>query len=344
MLQNLGFSSNSINSYSYEGSTAILDSLLGIKYLIYRDMPIEEKLYKQTAAADKLRIFTNPYALPLGFQAGNELKKFSSDRLNPFVSQNLLIEDICGVKDVLIPIGQKQGIQNNLNFSSQDTQHYSFNRIDKDNASTASIDFPMDKSQQVYLYYKAPSDMKGSGFVTVNGKKIVFNPRHSTIINLGFCELGTSAELQINFDKSSAETGTFRIYACGLNIPAFDQAISLIRKKSMTIENFTDTNIRGQVEAASDGLMVMSIPFDKGWHVKVDNQEVKTQAVDGCLLSFELLKGSHRVELWFFPEKLFMGLIITLLSLLTLIFLFIKKAGIMVSTNKHLRKELNING
>ena len=82
----------------------------------------------------------------------------------------------------------------------------------------------------------------------------------------------------------------------------------------------------------------MSIPFDKGWHVKVDNVEVKTQAVDDSLLSFELLKGSHKIELWFFPEKLFMGLMITLVSALILIFLFVKKSGIMVSTIKHLRK------
>lgn len=337
MLENLGYSSNSINSYSYEGSTAILDSLLGIKYLIYRDMAIEEKLYKQTAATDKLRIFTNPYVLPLGFHSTSELKKFhSSSGDNPFETQNLLIEAICDVPNILSPIDQKQGTQSNLDV--QGTQYYSFKRINKDNASTASIDFAMDKAKQVYLYYKAPSNMKGSGFVTVNGKKVEFNPKHSSIINLGFCKAGSSAELKINFDKSSSETGSFKIYAYTLNIPAFEEAISLIRKKPMTIENFTDTSILGSAEAASDGMMVMSIPFDKGWHVKVDNQEVETQAVDDCLLSFELLKGSHKIELWFFPEKLFMGLMITLVSVLILIILFIKKSGIMVSTIKHLRQ------
>jgi uncharacterized membrane protein YfhO len=121
-------------------------------------------------------------------------------------------------------------------------------------------------------------------------------------------------------------------------MPAFEEAISLIQEKSMTIESFTDTSILGSVEAASDGLMVMSIPFDKGWHVKVDNKEVKPQAVDDCLLSFELLKGSHKIELRFFPEKLFIGLMISLVSVLILIFLFIIKSGIMVSTIKHLKK------
>lgn len=339
MLENLGYSSNGINSYSYEGSTAILDSLLGIKYLIYRNIGIEEKLYKQTAATDNLRIFTNPYVLPLGFQSTNELKKFDSNSgSNPLETQNLLIEAICGVKNILTPIDQKQGIQSNLDFSDQGSDYYSFKRITKDNDSKASIDFSIDKAQQVYLYYKAPSNMKGSGFVTVNGKKVEFNPRHSSIINLGFCKSGSSAELKINFDKSSAETGQFKVYAYTLNIPALEEAISLIRKKSMTIESFTDTSIRGSVEATSDGLMVMSIPFDKGWHIKVDNKEIKTQAVDDCLLSFEMLKGSHKIELWFFPEKLFLGLMITLVSVLILIFLFIKKSDIMFSTIKHLRK------
>ncbi|MGH4139890.1 YfhO family protein [Clostridium sp.] len=339
MLENLGYSSNGINSYDYEGSTAILDSLLGIKYLIYRNMAIDEKLYKQTATTDKLKIFTNPYVLPLGFQSTIGLKNFdSSSGPNPLETQNLLIEAICGVPDVLIPIDQTQGIQNNLEYSGNSSPYYSFKRINKDSDSKASIDFAINKAQQVYLYYKTPSNMKGSGFVSTNGKKVEFNPRHSSILNLGFCKPGSSAELKINFDKSSAETGQFKVYAYTLNIPAFKKAISLIRKKSMTIENFTDTSISGHVDAISDGLMVMSIPFDKGWHVKVDNQEVKTQAVDDCLLSFDLLKGSHKIELWFFPEKLFMGLMITLVSVLILLFVFIKKSDIMVPTIKHLRK------
>ncbi len=339
MLENLGYASNGINSYSYEGSTAILDSLLGIKYLIYRDdIATVEKLYNQTTTTENIKVFTNPYVLPLGFQSTSQMKNFDSGAGdNPFVNQNHLIEAICGTPDVLIPIEQKLATQSNIDLS-ESTYHYSFNRVNKDNDSIARINFEIDSAEQVYLYYNAPYNMKGSGVVTVNGKKVEFNPKHSTIINLGFCKAGSSAEMKINFDKSVAESGSFKVYAYSLNIPAFKEAMSLIHKKSMIVEKFTDTSIQGRVKAASDGVMVMSIPFDKGWHVKVDNQEVKPQAVDKCLLSFDLLKGTHKIEMWFFPEKLFMGLMISLVSALILILLFLKKSSIIVSTINHFKK------
>lgn len=338
MLRNLGFSSNGINSYTYKGSTVVLDSLFGIKYLIYRSLNVEEKLYGQTAATDELTVYRNPYALSPGFQADDKLKYYHSSASNPFENQNLLMEDITGVKDVLLPLGQKAGNQTNLSFSGQGTEYYSFTRTNKNEDSTARIQFTIDKAQQVYLYYNAPYNVKGSGFVMVNDKKVEFGAWDSSIINLGLCRPGTTAELNVTFNKSSAETGSFSIYACSLNLPAFEQAISQIKEKSMTIESFTDTSIQGKMEAAADGLMVMSIPFDKGWNVKVDGQEVKTLAVDDCLLSFELSKGTHKIELTYFPEDFTTGVMITLISVLILIFIFIIKSGIIVSTIRRLKK------
>lgn len=342
LLENLGFESNGINSYGYEGSTAILDSLLGIKYLIYRDLNIEEKLYTQAAATDELTVFKNLYALPLGFQAPNEFKNFqSSSASNPFENQNLLMEGVCGVKDILLPVDQKSGTNDNLSLSVQGTK-YSFTRISKDKDSTARIQFAVDEDRHVYLYYRAPHNAKGSGFVMVNDKKVEFNSKHSSIINLGFCQAGSYPELQVTFDKSIPETGAFEIYACSLDLSAFEHAISLMRKKSMTVESFTDTSITGWVEQIGDGLMVMSIPFNKGWHVKVDGREVKTLALDDCLLSFELLKGSHKIELTYFPEKFLAGLVITLASVLILIFLLIsKKASLFPKLNNSERKVNN---
>jgi uncharacterized membrane protein YfhO len=110
-----------------------------------------------------------------------------------------------------------------------------------------------------------------------------------------------------------------------LNQQAFENAISLIKEKSMTVEGFTDTRILGHIESSNDGLMVMTIPYNKGWHVKINNQKVETLAVDDCLLAFDLPAGSNSIELRFVPEKFYIGGAITLVSILILVLLFAKK-------------------
>ena len=343
MPENLGYHSNSINSYIYEGSTAFLDSLFGVKYLVYRSMNIDEKLYARIESPGELAVFKNPYALSLGFEAPVGLKDFRSSSCNPFEAQNKLIESICGVKDVFIPIEQKQGSTENLTFSSTGTKYYSFKRNNKESGSTAKVQITVENDSQVYLYFKAPYQMKGSGFVALDAKKadfnhqalfdsqeitessdvkkVDFNPRHSTLINLGFCKAGSLPELQLDFDKSSPESGRFEVYAYALDLPAFEKAIGLIKEKSMTVESFTDTSVIGRIEAASADLMVMSIPYDKGWRVWVDGRKAETQAIGDFLLCFEISAGPHRIELRFVPEKFYLGLSITLISAIILLLL-----------------------
>lgn len=339
LLNNLGFYSNEINSYRYEGSTAILDSIFGIKYLIYRNFNIEEKLYKNISSEGDIRTFENPYALPLGFYTNRDFNKFTSNSgTDPLNNQKLFMDTLTGVNNILIPLDEMHGTQSNLEFIGSNAKYYSYKRTNKDSSSTARLQLSVDTPQQVYLYYEAPSNMKGSAFVKINDKKLDFNPKHSSIINVGFCEPGTIAEVNINFDKESSETGSFEIYPYGLDLAAFEKAISIVKEKSMTVESFTATSIKGKVSAEEDGLMVMSIPYDKGWQVKVDNKKVVTQEVDECLLSFELPKGNHSLELKFFPDKLLEGMVITLVSLIILIGLLLRRFGISSSIAKAFKK------
>jgi uncharacterized membrane protein YfhO len=339
LLNNLGYYSNEINSYRYEGSTVLLDSLLGIKYLIYRNFDIEEKLYTNISSQGGIRTFENPYALPLGFYTNKNFNKFtSSSGTNPLNNQKLLMEALTGEKNILIPLDESQGAQSNLEFISASAKYYSYKRTDKDSNSTARLQLTVDKPQQVYLYYKAPSDMKGSGFIKINDKKLDFNPKHSSIINVGFCEPETLVELNINFDKESSETGSFELYPYALDLAAFEKAIALVRDNSMTVESFTATNIKGQVSAEEDGLMVMSIPYDKGWQVIIDNKKAVTQEIDECLLSFELPKGTHSLELRFFPDKLLEGIVVSIASFIILIGLLTRRFGISFSISKVIKK------
>jgi uncharacterized membrane protein YfhO len=318
-MQNFGFHSNGINSYKYEGSTALLDSLFGIKYIIRRNDEIEERLYKEIASTDEIKVYENLYALPLGFYAPNGVIDWKSNKTDPFKVQNEFIEKICGVSDIFVPLEQKQGTNTNMTYSGSWTKNYSYKRSNKDIKSIARVKIVPEKDMHVYLYHDISGSNIDNGFIMVGDKKINFNAIRSTMVNVGFCKAGTVVEFNLTIKNTALESGSFRLYSYGLNEEAFKNAISLIRKNSLTLVNFTDNSVEGVIEAEDEGIAFMTIPFDPGWKIRVDGLDVKPKAVDNGFLSFYLSAGSHYVELEFIPDKFNVGMWITLLSLFILI-------------------------
>lgn len=340
LMEELGLYSNGINSYVYSGSTLITDSLFGIRYLFYRELGVNEKLYSKVSDSDEIDVLMNPYSLSPGFMTKPEVADFkSSIGRDPLDSQRLLFEAFSGVEGVLQPIDQEVGETDNLTISG--TSRYSYTRSSKESDSTAVIRMDFDESGQVYLYYDSPSSMKGKGSITVNGVKSDFDAYHSSVISLGYCEAGTSAEVLIEFDKSGSESGRFEIYSYRMDLEAFEEGISEIRKNQLEIESFSDTSIRGTVNSDHDGMMVMSIPYDKGWNVTVDGKKVETTSVDESLLSFEVPEGIHDIRLTFFTDKLAEGIGITAISASIMIFLIIRRRK---SDFKQQRRDVEDNG
>ena len=97
--------------------------------------------------------------------------------------------------------------------------------------------------------------------------------------------------------------------------------MGVVKSRSMEVTAFSDTRVAGTVIAAEDGVMMLTTPYDKGWRVKVDGEEVETRAVDDGFLSFDLTAGVHDIEMRYMPEWFLVGLMISLASLLTLILL-----------------------
>ena len=323
MMRNLGYQSNDINSFKHEGSTILLDSIFSIKYLIRRTDVIKDAIRLPIASADKLTVYENPYSLSPGFLADASLAKWHSRYDNPFDAQNALMHGICGSDDMLLPLEIVQGTHQNIAINSSWKDHYRYERKDQDNESTAIFEVKIKEDGQNYLYLDIPSDKADHGFVTIGEKKLDFHAKRSTMIDLGFCKSGTKVEVNLVFNKSAPKDGDFGLFASRLDQPNFEQAISLLRKQSLTVDRFEDTRMTGHITAPSDGLLVMSIPFDPGWKVRVDGRSVEARPLDDALLSFDLKAGFHSISLQYVPDKLIPGLVISLMSIVLLIVIFL---------------------
>ena len=60
MFENLGYHSNSINSYKYEASTLVLDSLFGVKYIIRRSGEQSYQLLQSILETAQINVYRNP--------------------------------------------------------------------------------------------------------------------------------------------------------------------------------------------------------------------------------------------------------------------------------------------
>lgn len=87
------------------------------------------------------------------------------------------------------------------------------------------------------------------------------------------------------------------------------------KEKSRVILNrpLNDSHIEGTIEAATDGYAVFMIPYEAGWHIKIDGKE--TELIRGNLgfSACSVKEGNHTVTLSFFPPGLREGILLSVL-------------------------------
>lgn len=86
------------------------------------------------------------------------------------------------------------------------------------------------------------------------------------------------------------------------------------RATALEIRSFRETRIDGNVRLGSDGILVLQMPFDAGWHAFSDGQIAPVLKVDAGLLGVALKSGGHAVKLIYRPPFLFVGAAVTLMS------------------------------
>ena len=87
-----------------------------------------------------------------------------------------------------------------------------------------------------------------------------------------------------------------------------------------TVTLWRDTAIEGKVLAKEDGLFFTSIPYDKGWTVTVDGQEIKGRKLMNAFLGFDLPAGEHELSFRYYPPGLKAGMAVSAVTVLAVAF------------------------
>ena len=324
-MENFGFHNNGINSYKYEGSTLPLDSLLGVKYLIRRTGKYEEKLKKSIYTKGDFAVYENPYAVSIAYMAPKAMKEWKSRYSTPFSVQNSFIENLSGVKGVFSELKLETGAATNGTITLRDSHHFGFSRTDSKMESRFSIKIKDTTNRNVYFYFETQPNKVDYGYVMVGDRRIDFNAKRSTMVDVGFCEADKPVSVELVYKADSDASGSIGIFANMLEEAKFKEAIQIVKNNSMQIEKFEDGFVQGTVNAGNSGVLLTTIPYHKGWSVKVDGRPADTYAVDEGFLAFDMAEGKHAIQLRYMTPLFPLGAGITAISVIIILLVSIRR-------------------
>jgi uncharacterized membrane protein YfhO len=105
-------------------------------------------------------------------------------------------------------------------------------------------------------------------------------------------------------------------------------AVDALRRDTLTIDNSTQNSIRGRIVAQEDELLFLSIPYDRGWHARVDGKKAELERVNIGFMGLMLTRGEHTVELSFIPPFKRAGLWVSISALLIYLLLLTNRGPI----------------
>lgn len=308
------------NGYSYKNNTItnnnnntiIMDSLLGVKriYTPKDYSTIYKKIDEYQCSTlngifyelgkTKCGIYDNKNALNFGYMINYDekryLKEINSNKTNVFENQNSLLNNM-------------------LNKDEKYFKSYKIKPIKID-----KYKYKLNDENTIYLYMYVYSEKKDFNIsVYINDKKVT----DLTYNDLGIQKIKNewkNQEITLTFDvKGDAQIFTAPLLYY-LDQETLENDLKTLKENEFKLKKVSNTYINGTIDVKDDNkVLFTSIPYDKGWTVKVDGKKVKVQKLYNTFLGVKLKEGKHKVEFEYSTPGLKLGTSISIISIVLMI-------------------------
>ncbi|MBP3435491.1 MAG: YfhO family protein [Clostridia bacterium] len=309
-----GYAINGVNSHLYHTFMPFTDSLLGIRYLVSTanlvNHPQLAKVDSVTVGDSTYYIYENGYALGLGYVVDPYIKDYQYTQYDPISSLEDLYGTVTSTYKRLLKLQSFTADQ-----SSGASVGYSFPgfRVQPTGSLPANFTATVEDAGQVYVFVDCMAADAIS--VTCGGNTFSVSPYEPYIFDVGVLSEGTTVTLSITSDIAC--NGNF--YVATLDDEAYTKGMKELKQSQLKVSRQEGNRVSGTVDAKKAGVMMTSIPYDTGWTVRVDGKAVDTYAVCEGFLAFDMAEGKHTVEMEFYPDGWWFGVLISGASLVILL-------------------------
>lgn len=281
------------------------DSLLGIKYLMATK---EFGGYEKVSALDGgngKEVYENPYALPLGFEVdedvlqeipyGDQYDVQTISDNNPFEFQNKVYSALLGEDTRIYEQIPAEAVYD----AGEGMVHYAVKGSRENNI--------------IYGYNRSWVDI----IPLYINQKFAWNYRNGWG-DMGVIQISdTPGVKEVSFDvgKNGQEMideenieSRFQSIFYELNMDVFEQTVEKLRADSLQLETFEDGYVAGSYHGEKDGWLMLTIPNESNWIVKVNGAVVEAQDGVNTFMTIPIKAGDNSIELKYHPKGVKAGI------------------------------------
>lgn len=343
---NIGNPKTSVNAL-YTNPTLLTDSLLGIKYYLtpntyhgqnYSNSPenikypfilrddVDKNYIRQSLFNDDdqyIKVYKNPFALNLGYAVHPKVLKINNNKNNksdPVLYQTKILSLMANKKNGLgETVHWTNANMYNIKYVKMSHHQRSFQRIDPN--IEAYVDYSFTPKNNNSYYVILPGGINNISTFSLNHRPL---RQYGDFQNNVIIILGTKAKGKKLTFRTTLKSGNNNIAPLKLLQIKDNQtqnSLKNLAKNQLKISYFSPTHIQGTINIPKNKqYLFTTIPYSKGWQAFVDKKKVKTQLVLDTFEGLPLPKGAHKIEFKYHVPGSYLGIIITFLSLIFLLF------------------------
>ena len=273
--------------YGFDGATALTSAMLNVAYMFGESADYENGLYTLIGHSGDIFLYQCNAALPFGYVApvGYDLPEGYEDQ--GLKLQNQMVNDL-GVEGVLFRKEEGEQRGDNVEFTPQEGG-----------------------------YYYAILTASGTGKVDCIGGSTVEEKykdlKDGSILYLGYLEKEQTVTLT-NGDEDD-ETPKVQADIYRMDQAVLWEALELLSARHMEDVEWKNDTLTGSLKLAEAGRVILSVPYEAGWQVRVNGEEARGELFGGCLMAFDLEPGEYRFEMKYVPEGSGAGIMVSIMSI-----------------------------
>ena len=338
--EKLGMSHSKV-FYCFDGATPFTSSLLSVRYMFSKSSQEDPNLYTLIDSEGDIYLYECKYTLPLGFMVSNhpgfntssgnsqtasgENGDGTAAQPNETETENggMLDEFLGNIEDTQTDVLEK--VLDREGSNPVETQNLMVRALGLDEALFTGVGTQEDGSATTITV-----EQSGHYYAYVNNGKVDTLKMESESLSKSFtklkyryiCDLGWHDEGDV-ISLHSEDSSSLSLSAYRLDETVMARAIDILSQETMTVDSFDSTHIKGHIDVSQTGELLLSVPYEPGWKIRVDGEEVQAGLFDDTFISLSLEPGAHTIEMHYSPTGFALGIVISLLSLAAFILIVV---------------------